>query len=659
MDLILTHYKFDENNVPLFDNKLDLYEYFENKEDKDIIENVNFNAGDLLKTTQVVEIKDSLSLFKILNYNYCVVSNGHIDETLYYRIIKSRQEDGPDVELELELDVWNTYGIDLLETNPQAMIKRAHLDRFDFEHKSGNYAPFNYKKDSPLFEREIVKNVALRTTDRAKLKFIIDTSAEDSTFNNFIYDNVLCWKYYFLSANEKYKLRTTGNLYYDNWKFNSMSYFNKGIATEDSDFAVLCVPIYKSSSSKKIYTNINNTSDRLWTDNAVYNFILDQTGRYQHVKAIKYSFVPPFNIKNLSQNYYSINANGDMIWLRDDSPLTGFFTPSTDNTICFGLRTRQDIDERILLTSKEFKSKMIHRTGGRLETEPKLYNEDYATYRLYVGGQQIDLPVSKTSFAPKFYYHEILMPEITKAMVCFATTQEDIFGNTSENVFAEETESDFTGLSFSFDFGVWIPQNQLDSFLASNKNYFQINANNATSKGIQALLGVASSMFGASQAKEPNMAGAGVGAGFSLASTGVSMITEGINRELTIDNMRNTPESVANLNSNPLLINSIGKEIGIYIELQQALEHEQYMIADYFGKYGYSYNRFGHLQDFVHTRRIYNYVEADINDIDIPVSEATKQALIDMFSKGIRFWHYKNLNIEYTYTNNYETKWEQ
>lgn len=657
MDLILTHYKYDENNVPLFEDKLSLYEYFENNEDKEIIEDVNFNAGDLLTTTQVVEIKGSLSLFKILNYNYCIVTNGKIDETLYYRINKSSQDDGPFVKLELELDAWNTYGIDLITSNPQAMIKRAHLDRYDFTQRQGSYAPFNYRKDSPLFEREIVKNVALRTTDRAKLKFIIDTSSENSTFNNFIYDNILCWKYYFLAQNVSYKYKDNTNTSHQN-ELSSMAYYNKGITSENSNFVVVCAPIYKSSSSKKIYVNSNQSSDRLWTDNAIYNFIVDQQGGFANVKAIKFSFVPPFNIRDLSQNRYTINVNGDMVWLRDDSPMTGFYTPTTNNTICFGLRTRQDIDEKILLTSKEFKTKTPSYLAGKLDREPKLYNEDYATYRLYIGGQQIDLPVSKTSFAPKFYYHEILTPEITKAMICYATTKETIFGNTSNNVFSEETESDFTGLSFSFDFGLWIPSNQLDNFLASNKNYFQINANNATSKGLQSIIGTIGSLFGASQAKEPNMKGAGVNAGLGLMSTGISMITEGVNRELTLDNMRNTPESVANLNSNPLLINSIGEEIGIYIELQQALEHEQNMIADYFAKYGYTYNRLGYLSDFIHTRKIYNYVEADINDIDIPVSEEIKKILIGMFAKGVRFWHNKQLNVEFTY-NNYEIEWEQ
>lgn len=657
MDLILTHYKYDENNVPLFEDKLSLYEYFENNEDKEIIEDVNFNAGDLLTTTQVVEIKGSLSLFKILNYNYCVVINGKINETLYYRINKSSQEDGPFVKLELELDAWNTYGIDLITANPQAMIKRAHLDRYDFAQKQGSYAPFNYKKDSPLFEREIVKNVALRTTDRAKLKFIIDTSSENSTFNNFIYDNILCWKYYFLAKNVSYKFKDLNNTQVQH-EFISMSYYNKDSYSENSNFVVVCAPIYKSNDSKKIYVNPNNTSDRLWSDNAIYNFIVDQQGGFANVKAIKFSFVPPFNIRDLSQNRYTINANGDMVWLRDDSPMTGFYTPTTSNTICFGLRTRQDIDEKILLTSKEFKTKTPSYLAGKLDREPKLYNEDYATYRLYIGGQQIDLPVSKTSFAPKFYYHEILTPEITKAMICYATTKETIFGNTSNNVFSEETESDFTGLSFSFDFGLWIPSNQLDNFLASNKNYFQINANNATAKGLQSIIGTIGGLFGASQAKEPNMTGAGVNAGLGLMSTGISMITEGVNRELTLDNMRNTPESVANLNSNPLLINSIGGEIGIYIELQQALEHEQNMIADYFAKYGYTYNRLGYLSDFIHTRKMYNYVEADINDIDIPVSEEIKKILIGMFAKGVRFWHNKQVNVEFTY-NNYELEWEQ
>ena len=658
MDLILTHYKYDENNVPLFDSKLALYEYFDDNEDKVLIENVNFDAGDLLRTAKaVVEIKDTLSLFKILNYNYCLVLNGKISETLYFRINKSYQDNGPFVKLELELDAFNTYGYDLIESNPQAMIKRAMLNRYDFTQKQGSYAPFNYRKDSALFEREIVKNVALRTTERAKLKFIIDTTSENSTFNNFIYDNILCWKYYFLSSNVSYKYKDMSNTAHTA-EFSSLSYYSNDISVENSNFVVLCAPIYKSSTSKKIYVNPNNTSDRLWNDNSIYNFVLDQTGKFANVRAIKYSFIPPFNVKNISTNLYTINANGDMVWLSSASPMTGFYTPNNDNTICFGLRTMQNINEKILLTSKAFKPKMNLYTGDRLLTEPKLYNEDYSTYRLYIGGQQIDLPVSKTSFEPKFYYHEILTPEITKAMICFATSKETIFGNVSNNVFAEETESDFTGLSFSFDFGLWIPQDQLDNFLASNKNYFQINANNTTTKGVNAILGTIGNIFNASQAKEPNVAGAGFNAGLGLASTGLSMINEAVNRELTLDNMRNTPDSVANLNSNPLLISSIGQEIGIYIELQQALEHEQNMIVDYFAKYGYSYNRFGNIADFIHKRKIYTYIEADINDIDIPVSEDVKRILIEMFSKGLRFWHNTQLEIKYTY-NNYELEWEQ
>lgn len=659
MNLILTLNKFDNENVPLFDSKRDLFDYFYNNEDKVIIEDVNFNAGDLINTTQVVQIDETLSLLKILNYNYCLVSNGTIAETLYYKINKSSQENGPFVKLELELDVWNTYGLDLLDSEPQAMIKRAMLDRYDFSQRQGNYAPFNYKKDSPLFEREIIKNVALRTTDRTKLKFIIDTSDEDSTFNNFIFDNVICWKYYFLSENVSYKYKDIDGTQHTQ-KLTSMAYWNNEYSIGNSNFVVLCAPIYKNTTSKRIYINPSNQyqTSKMWNDNAVYNFIVDQQGKWANVKAVKYSFQPPFDIRDMSSNRYSIDSDGNMIWLRNDNP-TYFYMPDITTNSCFGLRSVQQINKKILLKTKIFKPKMKYKNDWPAKNnEPKLFNEDYSTYKLYVGGQQMELPVSKTSFAPKFYYHEILTPEITKAMISYATTQENIFGNTNKNVFSEETETDFTGFSMSVDLGVWIPENQLDSFLASNKNYFQINANNATTKGITSFTNAIGNIFGASQAKEPNMVGGVTSAGFGLLTTGFSMINEGVNRELTLDNMRNSPNSVANLNSDPLLMISVGGgDFGIYIELQEALEHEQEMIVDYFLKFGYAYNRLGYLRNFVHTRRDFNYIEADINDIDLPVSEEIKRRLTSLFSNGLRLWH-NTQNIIYNLRNNYELEWD-
>lgn len=660
MDLILTHNKFDNENVPLFDSKRDLFDYFYNNEDKVIIEDVNFNAGDLINTTQVVQINETLSLLKILNYNYCLVSNGTIAETLYYKINKSSQENGPFVKLELELDVWNTYGLDLLDSHPQAMIKRAMLNRFDFSQRQGNYAPFDYKKDSPLFEREIIKNVALRTTDRTKLKFIIDTSEEeynDSTFNDFIFDNVICWKYYFLSENVSYKYKDLDGTQHTQ-ELVSMAYWNDELSIGNSNFVVLCAPIYKNTTSKRIYINPNNQTSKMWNDNAIYNLIVDQQGKWANVKAVKYSFVPPLDIRDMF-NRYNIDANGNMI-LTHNVNTTLFYMPDIATNSCFGLRQFQKINEKILLKSKTFKPKMKSKIGIPLkENEPKLFNEDYATYKLYVGGQQMELPVSKTSFAPKFYYHEILTPEITKAMISYATTQEDIFGNTNKNVFSEETETDFTGFSMSVDLGVWIPENQLDSFLVSNKNYFQINANNAATKGVTSFLGALGGIFNSTQTKEPNILAGVANSSLGLATTGISMINEGVNRELTLDNMRNNPNSVANLNSDPLLMISVGGgDFGIYIELQEALEHEQEMIVDYFLKFGYAYNRLGLLEDFVHTRIYYNYIEADINDIDLPISVEAKRRLTSLFSNGLRLWHDKNYIDYHILGNNYETEWD-
>lgn len=646
MNLILTHYKFDEKNVPLFDSKQALYEYFENKEDKVIIENVNFDAGDLLRTAKaVVEINDTLSLFKILNYNYCLVINGTITETLYFKINKSYQDNGPFVKLELELDAWNTYGLDLLASNPQALIKRAMLSRYDFTQKQNNTAPFNYRKDSPLFERESIQDVAKRTTDKTKLKFIIDTTAENSTFNNFLNDNILCWKYYFLSSNISYTFKNLSGQT-QTQILNSMRYLRNNGNAGDSNFVVICAPIYKSAQSKFIYFTTNQETGFDWNDGACKLFIEAQQNKYANVKAIKYSFIPPFKIDDMSANFV-IHSTGNMFWINNNYNVFDGYLPTSANDVGFAVMRGQYIDDKILLTSKEFKAKYLTQS---IENEPKMYNEDYATYRLFIGGQQIDLPVSKTSFAPKFYYHEILTPEITKGMICYATSEETIFGSVDNNVFSTDTEENLTGFSFTIDFSLWIANDAYDNYIANNKNYLQIIANNNLIKGIGgAFAGSIAGGIG-----NGSIAGGIQGIAGALFNQIISMR----NAQLTLDNMRNTPQNVSNINSDPLLIDSITKELGIYIEIQEPLEHEQKMIKDYFKQFGYTYNRLGLLNNFIKTRKYFNYIEADINDIDIDVSEDVKRILKNLFSNGIRFWHDKNIPINYDY-NNYELEWEQ
>ena len=55
--------------------------------------------------------------------------------------------------------------------------------------------------------------------------------------------------------------------------------------------------------------------------------------------------------------------------------------------------------------------------------------------------------------------------------------------------------------------------------------------------------------------------------------------------------------------------------------------------------FGYKYNRMGLLSDFVNIRSKFNYIEADLINVNIPMQNEEKRRLMQRFKDGIRFWN--------------------
>ena len=199
-NITLTNTIFDSenDNVILFNNKQELKTYWENKEDKITIPDINFIARNIINTEISIAIPVGLSLLKLLNYNYCIVFNE--TETLYFFIEESYQEDGNLVKLRLKIDAWNTYMYDIKDM--QGLATRSHLDRF-IKTPDGNYV-FNFGANSPLFEREKIQGLSKRPTKKFKLQAQYDTTS-NSALNKWLNENVECWKYFFLSSSATYK----------------------------------------------------------------------------------------------------------------------------------------------------------------------------------------------------------------------------------------------------------------------------------------------------------------------------------------------------------------------------------------------------------------------------------------------------------------------
>ena len=212
MKITLLHYLFesDNQNLLLFNNAEQRDEYFAGISDKITIQNINFFANDIMQTKVYVRV-DNLSLFHLLNYNYAIIENstGETEQKpLFFYIENSRQDSGGQIELSLKCDIGNTYFYDVDMTKWQAIVERCHRDRImQPDVHIDNYV-FAYGENSELYERERVKNCSKRVVQREKLYFQIDKTT-NSKFNEWIKNNIVGWKYYYLADNVNYK-----HLYY-------------------------------------------------------------------------------------------------------------------------------------------------------------------------------------------------------------------------------------------------------------------------------------------------------------------------------------------------------------------------------------------------------------------------------------------------------------
>ena len=671
-NITLTNTIFDSenDNVILFNNKQELKTYWENKEDKITIPDINFIARNIINTEISIAIPVGLSLLKLLNYNYCIVFNE--TETLYFFIEETFQEDGNLVKLRLKIDAWNTYMYDIKDM--QGLATRSHLDRF-IKTPDGKYV-FNFGANSPLFEREKIQGLSKRPTKKFKLQAQYD-STPNSELNKWLNDNVECWIYYFISAGKIYNVYSASlenpHLLQDKQLDMLMYYNNYNII--NGEMVCLVAPIYKSNKQIKFKNRLDNNYTNLWTEDGI-KYFLQNNNNYANLYSKKLSPLSPFMTKQYNSNYYSIDNNGDLIlnnYLSSPSTIIEDYICNFDNqfkmyraddntAILDGvvILLEQNITNNIKFTIPDEMYKIKYSTYEILnnnDIEPKLYNEDYSSYRLYFGGKEYDLPVSKTSNKPNFIYKEILNSDITKSLLIFnPNDEEDLLNTYFETVFNEYTTKDFTGLISTLDMSLWFSSDKLDDYLANNKNNLQILNNTQDSKALQSGINAIGSL--ATGLTSSAVTGNPIGAvgGITQAVTGVSntLISnsyEMANYNLTLDNMQNSKQELQSLNSNSLLMASVD-EIGLYIELESPLEFEFSVVRDYLKMFGYTYNRIADLKSIWKTRKYYNYVEMLIYEIDADISNQVKDYIKEIFKNGVRIWHNDNFSkIDYNLNN--------
>ena len=633
---------------------------------------VNFNAGNLLTPTIYHRVVDSNALNDLLSYNYCVVENAQPNATLrylYYFIVNSAQDSNNQIKLDLEMDLIQTYYMDL--TFGDSFIFKAHLNRFVYD--TASRVKFDTSPESKLYVREDIKNLAKRPVERKRLKFGFnqyDIPSEDLT--EVLDSMVYCWVYiycyqkdggykFWLRNTEADTISYTATTKFDIDDLQPFAYTNP--------YIVFCYPIYKNTTNKIRFNNtLDSTRPVVTISEDGFNKFLNENGGEVNIISIKLSILPPFIIgQYIKGSDWDIDSNGITFFKRipsdnnsfknllfylsdfsgDNQGLIGVYNQRIDGISVFS----QDIDMSQYASGygveMSFNKSEIIDSDYNEKYNPKLLSYDFKHLSLTNDISNYDYDILKLGTENNILsvgYSEVLNPDITRGYARIII---------NGGVYNLAFNNNFRGLVFSQDNSQPYSVNNLESFMSQNKNFY-------TQRGLDAsasyMSGITNTLVGIITNSPSGITG---GLNSIYKTT-----TDLINSNLTLDNMRSAPEQVKNANGTALLNLGVN-ELALYLDLYSALPSEIKIAADSMNVYGFNYNQYDNIKNVDNIRKYFNYVRADVETITAPINISNKihNKLRDIFRTGIRLWNWidgKTFNNLFDYSKeNYENWLEE
>ena len=674
----LLDFPFDMNgdDTRYFASKVEQYNYFEGKITAGDAPFVNIEAPNLdsLFITSQVYQKDAKfgNQFKYANKNYAVIKV--IDNSVplgpdtirffFYFITKSTIGAGGKMLLDLRLDTVQTFFFDPEISFSDCMIERAHLNRF--QETSGPRVNFIADPASKIFNAEEGMNFPKRLVSRNKLslKFTGNAAVDD-----WLNENVLYWVYVFIDPTKGYNVAKLDDVIGDNNEgavelpSNRPYGYTKYPTGMDGVTNCICYPIYKNGviNSTATSKNVIIFSTKLYGENKTIEIILDDksssfeennnTTSYYYTKKI--SVVPPFDrfwtdstISIDENNCLIISALGQGSNVASDKkynntragfgPSNFFINPGNGNALIFGSVQKEkelfSYDYFMTELNSVAKSEIIAPQSPNLAYNPKLNGQNFKELVITAAnGDTFAYDIQKiNSNDILFMYSEPIQPEITRYYMRLKPT----------GLYLEGTEENYTGLVGSTDNGLAFTNDAYAAFIANNKNFFMQSNLKIGFGAVKSTAGVIS------QAASGNVAGA-VGSGLSA---GLDIAQSLIDRSMTIDNMKNTPDQLKNANGN-VIFNMFAADLGLYVEKYSALEGDLKTANDFMNLYGFTFNSIANVKDYAHIRKYHNYVKAQLQGITGNISNTARDDLRQRFAQGVRFWNQDEISYEYE---NYE-----
>ncbi len=647
--IALTNAIFDDTyrNVLRFDTRAEQEAYFNVNTLFANAPSCNFNVGSLNASRVVIDYgeRENVDLNELMNNNYCIVKDTTPGATLkyYYYFVKiAQQENGNRLSCDLELDVYQTYYIDL--TFGDCTIARAHLNRFI--DNGDNTVSFDATPSSKLFEREEIQDLPKRLIGRHRVK----------CGNDFVDNNIICWMYIYLDPNHEFNFITTDGT---TKTIKPERLELKGLQT---NIGCLVVPVTKESIDIAVNISNNRTFHYKLGGNGFGTYFLQRleelNNGYSFIYSIKLSLIPPstrfnFITENMERNFplsdgknfpstsiefgagYLVSVDYNNNYIHNGAIL--LYSPYW-NTDAINFGNFNIVDKQLTFNKNE-----IIEANANSKFNPKLNNNDY--YELNIcdnAGNYFTYDLQKFNKTNlELLMTEPLTPDFTKNY----TRLKPPANNT---LYVPETTQNLLGLVTSNDNTILMPTSAYQTMIANNKNYFAQNSFNRNMGAVKNLTNTAVNSL-----SKGNLVEAGVNAVMGGFNAGLEYGQSVKNQEYEIDNLRNAPSSIQAANGN-FIFNALCSTPGMYIEEYDITENSKKAVHDYMMLYGFNYNRIDNIKNVDNIRKHYNYVKAYVEEIDtglVNISNIVHNRIREIFARGIRMWNART--FDYT-KENYE-----
>ena len=626
------------------------------------------NLDNLMITRQVYQGSRSGAgaQFDYASKNYAIirVTSSSSTHNFYYFIENCAIGTNGQVIVDLKMDTVQTYFFDPSVTFSDCLIERANLDRFDPD--SANTVAFNSDPSSKIFNSEDGLNFPKRLVSRTKLNLRFTGRAAIDTWLN---ENIAYWVYIFIDPTATY---TIGKL---DGSANTVSGANFPVNTYPIGFNgatnVIAYPIYKNASNAggnpptSNVININNVSAiegwgslSLVPHQSAMTYFQSANNNTSYFYNKKISIIPPFsslpsNAFIDSNNNLSISATSPGTDGNKPNCSVSSFTGSDGsyNRVVRGeyggggfdvalfvscVQSDREIETfPYLLTQNNAidRSSLIAQQPPNPAYNPKLNGQNFKELKITTAsGDDFTYDIQKIAGTSAiFLYSEPILPEITRYYFRLQAP---------EGLYTEGSDENYMGLVGTSDSAILFTNDNYEAFLANNKNFFM-------QSNLKIGVGAISNLIGAAKRTASGNLG---GAAASVIGTAANTALDLIDRSMTIDNLKSSPDQMKNANGS-VIFNLFVMDVGLYVEEYSALDGDLKSANDFMDLYGFTFNTVANVKDYANIRKYHNYVKAQLQSISGNLSNIARKDLRQRFADGVRFWNQDNVSYEYE---NYE-----